>query len=333
MLVRREAPADLLLPFLERSVETEAEGWQDVLAELLEDDSYSWVASHVVLTHPTDEALTARGIASLTGRHKNLVQSLLARGEVDAATVERLLDAPDPMVARDTAVAIAHGPGEKTFSSLSEAGRARWHDVIVTSPVDDYWYSEVLKRNPSLFAEWLRGWFMRLQSDSTDHWLLPHSLKEGIGGLPLHVRRELIDAISANAPSFPLQDVVTELVGSDLSVAEALLDRADLDDLHWVCLRRGPSEPWMERALLVLDRGWEPERIVSTTRFSESSWSGEESHHWQATVDAFSELERRDDEHRGTLIDAGVRVFGDLRDRASDREREERVFGLRHRGR
>ena len=88
----------------------------------------------------------------------------------------------------------------------------------------------------------------------------------------------------------------------------------------------------MERALLALDRGWEPERIVGPTTFSESVWSGEESHHWQATVDAFSELERRDDERRGALIDAGVKVFGDLRDRAAEGERDERIFGLRHRG-
>ena len=59
-------------------------------------------------------------------------------------------------------------------------------------------------------------------------------------------------------PPSLLQDAITELVGSDLSMAEALLNRADLDDLHLLCLRRGPSEPWMERALLALDRGWEP---------------------------------------------------------------------------
>ena len=331
-LVRREAPGDLLLPFLERSIEADAKGWQDALANLLGDDSYSWVASQVVLTHPVGEDLTAKGIAGLTGKHKNLIQLLLVRREVDAETVERLLDARDPTVARDTAVTIAHGPGEEVLSSLSEAGQARWREVIVTSPADDYWYSEVLKRNPGLFADWLRGWFARLQRDSTDQWLLPHTLKEGIGGLPLHVRRELIDAIPADAPFFPLQDVVTELVASDLRVAEALLDRSDLEDIHWVCLRRGPSETWMERALLALDRGWEPEWIVGHTMFSENVWSGEESHHWQATVDAFSELERRDDERRGALIDAGVKVFGDLRDRAAERERDERIFGLRHRG-
>ena len=331
-LVRRGASPDLLLPFLQQSVEADAEGWRDALADLLGNDSYSWVAAQVALTHPVGEELRTQGIAGLTGGHKSLIESLLARGDVDAETVERLLDAPDPIVARDAAIAITHTSAEVQVSSLSEAGQARWREVIIASPADDYWYAELLKADPVLFAEWLGDWFERLRGDSTEHWLLPHTLKEGIAVLPLRIRQQLIDAIPADAPSFPLQDVVTELVGSDLSVAGALLDRTDLEDLHWVCLRRGPDEAWMDRALLALDRGMEPGLIVGVTRFSTQAWWGEESLHWQESVDAFSQLERGEDERRGEIIDAGVKVFGDMRDRAAEREHEEKVFGLRRRG-
>ena len=331
-LMRRGAAADLLLPFLLRAVEVDAVGRQDVLAELLGDDSYSWAALQVVLTHPVREDIRAKGIASLSGRHRVLIEWLLVRGEVDAETVECLLDAPDPTVARDSALAIAHGAGEALLSDLSEAGQARWREVIVAGPPDDFWYSEILKRDPDLFAEWLRSWFARLESSFSEQWFLPRTLVEGIGGLPLRVRRDLIEAIPADTPSSPLRNVVTELVGADLNTAEALLDRSDLKDIHWVCLRRGPSEPWMERALLALDRGWEPQSIVGATMFSESVWSGEESHRWQKAVDAFLKLDRRDDERRGEIIDVGVKVFSDFRDRAAESEREERVFGLSRRG-
>lgn len=327
-LVGCGAAGDLVLPFVRRSVEADVAGWQDKLWALLGNDSFSGVALHIVLTHPVGEALTAAGIAKLTAWHTNLIQVLLIRDEVDGKTVERLLNAPDLMVARETAVTIAHKPGGATFSSLSAAGQAQWREVIVSSPPDEYWYSEILKRDPELFAEWLRSWFARLTSESTDHWFLPHTFKETIGELPLAFRQELIEAIPASAPSFPLQDVVTELVGSDLSVAEALLDRGGLAELHWVCVRRGPSKNWMERALLAVDRGWEPEQVVSSTQFSESTWWGEESHHWQAKIDAFSELDRGDDGRRARIIDAGLKVFSELRDRAAKREHHERVFGL-----
>ena len=332
-LVRLGASPDLVLPFLQRSVEIEAEGTHEALRRLLSDESYSWLASQVVLTHPVGEELTVKAIVGLTAQHKNLIEWLVARGDVSAEIIERLLNAPDPLVARDTAVAIAHTRAEVQVSSLSSAGQARWREVIVASPADEYWYTEVLKRDARLFAEWLRGWFARLHPDPADDWLLPHSLREGIGGLPLPVRRELIDALPAEVPSFFLQDVATALVGSDGSLAEALLDREDLDDLHWTSLRRGPSEDWMGRALVAFERGWEPERIVSAAVFSEDAWAGEESHHWQSMVDAFLQIERGDDERRSTIIDAGVKVFSEMRDRAATREHEERVFGLRRRGR
>ena len=332
VLVRRGATADLLLPFLLRSSEVDAVGCQNVLAELLGDDSYSWAALQVTLTHPVPEELKVKGIARLSGQHRNMIEWLFARGEVDTKTVDLLLDAADPIVARDSALAIAHGEGKALLANLSERGQARWRDVIIAGPPDEFWYAEILKRDPDLFAEWLRSWFGRLGDRFTDQWFLPHTLLEEIGGLPMPVRRDLIEVIPTDTPSYPLQEVMTELVGADLNTAEALLDRSDLKDIHWVCLQRGPSEPWMERALLALDRGWELEKIVRATTFSESSWSGEESHHWQKVVDSFSKLDRRDDERSGEIINVGVKVFSDLRDRAAEREREERVFGLKHRG-
>ena len=328
-LAERGASADLLLPFLQRSVESRAEGCEERLVALLEDESYSWAAIQVALTLPVGEMAEARAIARLTGQHRQLIEALLMQGRIGSGTAERLLDAPDPEAARDAAIAIAMPVANLTVSDLSAAGRARWREVMVASHPDEYWFAEILKADTDLFADWLRAWFARLGDDPADHWLLPDTLVGALGDLPLDVRRATIDAIPAGTPSFPLQDVVTEIVGADLSTAEALLDRADLEDTHWVCLRRGPGEEWMERALLALDRGWEPERIVGYTMFSESGWSGEESRHWQATVDAFLELDDGGDERRVTLIAAGVKVFSELHDRAEGREREERVIRAR----
>jgi hypothetical protein len=162
------------------------------------------------------------------------------------------------------------------------------------------------------------------------HEFVPHSVKEAIGRLPIDLRIRLIGAVPSDVLPDYVQDVVTRLVSSDLEVAEALLEREDLDDLHWVVSRDGPSEPWMDRALVVLERGWEPARIVASTIFSESGWTGEESLHWQAKVDAFANL-RQDggasDPRRERIIAAGIAYFEKLRAQASEGERQERVFG------
>ena len=175
-LAARGAAADLLLPFLARSVETKAEGCGERLVALLEDDSYSWAAIQVALTLPVGEEIEAKAIARLTGRHRQVVEALLMQGRIGSGTAERLLDAPHPEVARDSAIAIAMPVASLTVSDLSEAGRARWREVIVASQPDEYWFAEVLKGDPDLFADWLRAWFARLGGDHTDHWLLPHAL-------------------------------------------------------------------------------------------------------------------------------------------------------------
>ena len=73
----------------------------------------------------------------------------------------------------------------------------------------------------------------------------------------------------------------------------------------------------MDRALLALDRGWDPEHIVAETRFSESGWSGKESQHWQRKVDAFARLRQEaavpQDARRARIITAGIAYFERLR--------------------
>ena len=87
----------------------------------------------------------------------------------------------------------------------------------------------------------------------------------------------------------------------------------------------------MERALLALDHGWEPERIVYPTRPNSLSWNGDLSDVWQGKIDDFKRLRvdagRVDAERRERVISAGVAYFERLRDEEADRERTRRVYG------
>jgi hypothetical protein len=189
----------------------------------------------------------------------------------------------------------------------------------------------ILKRDPALFADWLRGWFQRLRDGSGNHEFIPHPVEEAIGSLPVDVRCELIAAIPAEVHSVFVQDVVTRLVAEYLEAARTLLGRDDLANLHWTVLRAGPSEAWLERATMALDLGWQPARIVAYTTFGDSAWSGEESLHWQQKIDAFRALHRggdAPDTPRERLIRAGVECFEQLRGTAESQERRERIFGI-----
>lgn len=68
---------------------------------------------------------------------------------------------------------------------------------------------------------------------------------------------------------------------------------------------------------------------MAYTAFSENVWSGDESAHWQAKVDAFERL-RRDDppsSPRTRLVAAGIDQFERQRDAAAEKERRGRIFG------
>ena len=246
-----------------------------------------------------------------------------------------MLDAPDMIVARDVAVSIWQAR-RKDLAGLPPTMLAQWKDVIVRSPADDSRYSVILTSDPTLLADWVRAQFLRIGDKSRYEFLPPileESLQEPLRELPATVRADLIRAVPADVFSIFLQDVVTQLVGDDTTIAMVLLGREELKELHWAALRDGPSEAWMERALAVLERGWEPAQIVASLIGQTFAWTGEASLHWQSKIDAFANL-RHDppaDESRETIIAAGIEFFTKKRNDAAEGEQQERVSGRNRR--
>ena len=329
-LEQRAAPGDVLLPFLDRVVAVRPDGWEATVERLLDVDMYRWTTMRVALVRPVGARLKDAAIERMTAQYAQMIDGAVVRDELNVDTVVRLLDAPDALVARTTAVALAIRPGGAVLSSLPDAARRRWREVIVQNQPDEYWYSQILGREPEMFADWLRAWFVRMQQAPLDNGFLPDALENAIERLPVSVRIQLIRAVPSDVNALWVQEVVARLVSTDLDVAAALFERTDLGELHGAALQDGPSEGWMDRALVALERGWEPPRIVASTVFSERGWSGEESQHWQRKIEAFASL-RQDvntsDSRRESIIAAGIEYFEQMRDRAAERERRERIFG------
>ena len=237
-LEQRGAAVHLMLPFLERVVELRLGGWEATVERLIEDDRTNWIAVQVSLTRPVGLPLKDAAIRRMTGAYRSLIAALILRNQIDQETIERLLDAPDMIVARDVAVAVwqAH---RVDIAALSPTMRARWRDVIVKSRADDYWYSVILKSDPNLFADWLRARFFGVGDESRYEFLLP-ILEEPLRELPATVRVDLIRAVTADLDSPFLQNVVTQA------------DRRQHD--RWDQLVGGGGGGRSEPALAVQDR-------------------------------------------------------------------------------
>ena len=128
-----------------------------------------------------------------------------------------------------------------------------------------------------------------------------------------------------------LQEAAGHLVSEDRVVMAALFARADLESLHGAALRGGPSEAWMNRALLALDHGWEPERIVPSLLSFGPTWVDGEHTIWEQKIADLESLRREDGEPdaegRELIIAAGITILEEVRDKAVKRERRRRVLG------
>ena len=329
-LDERGASPDLILPLLDRTTELQRPGWEIELERLLAHPGASGAAARVALVRPCDDRLKRLAIQKAAA-WLPLIRDLVFGEQLDHATLALLFDAPDALVRREAAVTLGTTRSGERLTTLPASMLERWREIIVASPAGDGLFSEILKRDPELCADWLRAWFERARARRTDE-NLPQRVRTAVSGLPMHVRSELIGDVPSGTYSYLLESAVRCLVSEDLEVAAALFERSDLADLHRAALSGGPNEAWMSRALLALDRGWSPERIAEMARYSDRGWSGPESQHWERKIKAFEDLGHRrtghpDDLRRERIIAAAIALFGPMRDDAKRRERLERVFG------
>ena len=333
-LERRGADSGLLARFLDRAAELRRPGWETAAERLIEREATSATAIRTALVRPASAGLKRFAIRRAAPR---LIESLVGADAIDHATLALLFEEPDSDVARTAAVMLP----EQRLAGLPPRLRDRWREIVVGSPPEGHlvrWnesLARILERDRDLCADWVRAWFGRLRELGSEAYEPAGiEIELAVGGLPADVRAELIADVPAEAPS----GVIRSLVSGDAAAAEALFARPDLERLHYCALAGGLEdlgEAWMERALLAMGRGWEPERIAESLLYGGTRWVGDESGHWRRYAEAFERLlpapGQPDADRRKRIADAGMAHFGKLRADAARRERDERVYGRRGR--
>ena len=124
------------------------------------------------------------------------------------------------------------------------------------------------------------------------------------------------------------KDLVTLLVGDDADVYRKLLDAEDLALFHLAPLVGKPDEKgWRAKALLVLGRGIETDRIARATLGTSHRWSGLESEMWAGWRRSFEALLDDRDRRIACIGQRGAEIAEKCERNALQRERYEAVHG------
>ena len=320
-------PSDLLAEVLNCLADKEPSVLEPELERLLTSPNTAAAATGVALMHPVSRDLKEQAISQMTAGSYNFDGPAI-RNELDHETLGLLLSAPDREVAWRMALALWGWRHGEALSGLPEELRQQSRDLIVNHPAEDHLYQSLFKQAPDILVDWLRAWPKRLSADPME--MLPMHMDEAIADLPVETRLDLLAGLPGGVHLD--ERVFTQLVSSNLSTARALFDRSELERFHGAALRGDLGQAWMDRALLALDYGWSPERIVFQPSMGGVTFSGEASDHWQQRIDAFNALQTKGSHReadRERIVAAGIELYEARRDEDLRRERQERVFGRR----
>ena len=323
-LHEHNAPLDLIHPFFAVLVQQRCDSWEQLIDDFLDDDRVRPVAVDVCLTASVGKRLTERAVGLCDSRFTNRLP-FFPKERLNPDAHRPLLEHPDIDVAQAAVIALRPAPGEDTSDDLGKS----WEAALVRCPADDHWYAGILKHRPDLLVRWVLAGDERLASDRSSYERLPEAMLPLIGSLEIDARIDLLQRITPHGFNPWLDQVVAAAVGEDERAMRALLSRLDLSNHHRAALAGLPDERWFERAVIMFDAGWAPEKIVASCIPTMSRWGGDESAHWNEYVEAFAPFVEDRDPRRAAIAMAGFDCYRSLVEKATEQERREAVHGLK----
>jgi hypothetical protein len=320
-MIDTDAAGDLVAPFLRRAAEIEELGWIELAFACLERPTLRWVTISLVLTlFDPPENLLAGVLQEMDG-YAQLVETLCLRNEIPEHLVGRLLRH------KDAAIANAAAQGEwlaDPQGAVRDSLRSDWREAVKNSVGGGYWFSEILKGDPSLAYDWLQ---YRISKEPPEFFRYERTIKAAVSALDVDARRQILRQVPE---TYEVAELVACLIGENLVLYRELLNDERLKYLHLVPLSGYPEETWVEKAKLALDASYSIEEVADAVYGYPMivSWSGKESAMWAEWVERFGQLCSHEDERIRRVGEAGRAKAEASWDRALERERNEAIYGI-----
>ena len=338
-LIRQNASADYVAPFLQRAVADRKPRWLEVTLACLENPVFQVLAVSLALKEPDLEPDLLSGALALVAHFPNHIEDLCRRGLVPVSVLIQLLEH------EDSGVAIGAAGGEwnsNPRSYIRESVLEAWRLAVLRHGTDESFIEEAFKVDFDL----ARSWLLARMNDDRSSYILPHPREtDGAFIVAIRVQRansrasllsELAELASQQHHyTHTNQGWATLIVGDSPALQRQLLNEDRLKDCHLAPLRRYSSDEnqidldvtWEQFALLASAAGYTAEQIFSATLPNQYSWSGSESQLYAVWSDDFGKLLS----HREHVI----RQVGELgrqwaiktRDELVEEERLDAVYG------
>lgn len=320
-LVREEARAEYVAPFLQSAVSRGLSGWETAYRKCLLDERYCGCALWTILMHAFPAPSLVEEASVFMPSHWRLIQLLCTRGQVPDETLLVLLNHPDNKVAAVTAVGIWNADKE---GEIPPKFTAAWRSAILEADPDDYALGKILTAHPALVPQWLERWFQRLLPTPA-RYDLPDWLDDVVNTLSDEERIKLIGLVPPKLGR--THDIASLLVGRDPVRYAVLLARPDLASSHMTLLSEADDDSSRNLIPLALSVGYSEAKVASAILFTHDSWSGPESLHAEDRRRRFATLAAETSGPAKAVFEILLRHEEKRRNAASEEERREAVYG------
>jgi len=207
-----------------------------------------------------------------------------------------------------------------------------WQQAILNLDNDDYWLGEILKKDLELCYEWLKKHLPDKQIRHETRRIVKMVVKL----LDEKQRQELIQLVPEDAWN---PEIIDWLVADSLAVYQQLIRDPKKINYHLAPLCGFKGEAigeesweeiaWIDKALLALQMGYTPEKIVEATFGYSWSWEGNESDMWHRWLKRFESLSAHDNPDLSRVGKEGERIALARMKRALETEQQEAIYGRR----
>jgi hypothetical protein len=317
---------ECVAPLLEHAARTghpEAASW---LVAALSHPPYQFRAAETILAHGDLPSSTTDAIVDVLSRRPDLVRTQALRGEIATRWFPRLASHPSADVLRSLVL----GDFESEAKPFLSADRDRWLDVFRRGvagleelhPNEFYHLDQILGQFPELAVAIARALLRNAKSLLCEHNPCYSKLTAVLSS---EDRMQLLPLLQDFAPG----EFTSLLVGGDLAVYEALLQKPELKRHHLSPLMSRPfDDTWKEKARMAVSHGHSPEDVASAPFTSGWSFWGNAIGFWEGWRREFEELAVLLDELLNRIGEAGIERCDCEIARASQAERHEEIYGI-----